>query len=584
MPFLWAGLYDKTLLDIHQSNVTLIGQGRVVITGSDEAGYMLPCVENGRTCLKKSINTTVYDVFMGGQYLLPARFPDKTFPMTSNEDWKESFIGANGTIRIHDIQQNFPELSDGYYVGIHGGFKTDQNTNLSSWYSITLPIKGIDKQGSICVNAEKASSGFLGKYGRGNGLGYIIGAKAVLDVPGEWYSDGKEVILIPPRGKNGNYELRTRLYGAVIAGNRVRLENIRFKGATALVEGDDVSFVKCLFEYISPFRHVPNVDSINKRGQSLASCWGEPGNGTAGVFVKGDRFVSKNCRFSKSWWCGMTIRGNNALVENCLFEDINWMAKRSAGLFSWGNGNLVRHCTLRNLGGAGIEGGNAAWVGQYAKDNIWEYNYIENVCQLITDQGFFYVNHQTGLKRKANSIWRYNIGKGARGPAKGNWTGPSVGYYIDNSSSGYQVYNNIVIDANEAIRYNDTEDGCKAGRDIWFYNNTFYKCDSIKYASWNKSGKSKRDAEIMLINNLAILEERLDFFERKKELRWRNNFQSQFVSVVINPEKMNFSPTTNMLKFGGIPVMGQSISYIGAVDPKRGMWRYGVDESLLPEF
>ncbi len=74
------------------------------------------------------------------------------------------------------------------------------------------------------------------------------------------------------------------------------------------------------------------------------------------------------------------IRGNNARIENCVFEDMNWMAKRSAGIFSWGNSNVVRYCTLRNLGGAGIEGGNAHWVGQYAKNNIWEYNDIEGVA------------------------------------------------------------------------------------------------------------------------------------------------------------------------------------------------------------
>jgi hypothetical protein len=577
-----AGVYRERL-DVTQNDVTLRGDGRVVITGCDEAGEMQPCDANGHEALKKTVDAPVFDIFCGTRYLMPARYPDKTFPMTSNEDWKGSFIDPRGNIDFHDhAQKKFPKLADGYYVGLHGRFAA-RHGKLSSWYSITVPITGIKEHGYIRVNAEEASSGFMGDYGQGKGLGYIIGARAVFDAPGEWCSDGKEVLLIPPDGGEGGYELRTRLYGAVVTGSNVRIENIRFRAAAARVEGENVSLVKCAFEYISPFRHNSNDIRRNKKGQSLACSWGNPENGTAGVFVKGDRFVAENCRFAKSWWCGMMIRGNNACVENCLFEDMNWMAKRCAGLFSWGDHNTVLYCTFRNLGGAGIEGGNANWIGQYAKNNIWEYNYLENVCQLIVDQGFFYVNHQSGSNPKANSVWRYNVGKGSRGPTKGTWTGTAVGYYVDNSSSGYRIHNNIAIDANEAIRYNDTQDGPQAGKDIWYYNNTFYRCGSIGFGSWNPKGKSKIDAEVMLINNLAVPEGTLNFTKWGKRLNRKNNLQSLPASVLQAPDKMDFTPTDQKLTTGGVPVQAEKTSYIGAVNPVKGMWRYGCDESKLPE-
>lgn len=577
-----AGVY-RECIDVRQNNVTLLGQGRVVITGCDEAGEMRPCEVNGKKALKRTVVGPVYEVFRGSQYLMLARYPDKTSPMTSNEDWEESFIDPAGNIDLREhAQKKFPKLANGYYVGLHGRFGVKQG-KLSSWYSISAPIMGIGANGQILVNQEEASSGFLGPYGQGNGLGYIIGAKAVLDAQGEWYSDGRKIILIPPAAGEGRYELRTRLYGAVITGNSVRLENIRFKAAAARVEGNDVSLVKCTFEYISPFQHTRNDKPENKKGQSLVCCWGDPENGTAGVFVQGDGFVAENCRFAKSWWCGMMIRGNDARVENCLFEDMDWIARRCAGLFSWGNDNVVRYCTFRNLGAAAIEGGNANWIGQYAKRNIWEYNYIENVCQLIVDQGFFYVNQQSGSNPKANSVWRYNFGKGSRGPTKGIWARTAVGYYIDNSSSGYRVHNNIAIEANEAIRYNDTMDGPQAGKGIWFYNNTFYKCDAIGFGCWTPGGKAQLDAEVMLINNLAIPEGSLDFSKWAKSLKWHNNLQSLPVSVLKNPDRMDFTPTDERLKSGGVSVLNQNISYIGAVDPEKGMWRYGADESKLPE-
>jgi hypothetical protein len=575
------GLY-RECIEVRQNHVTLRGDGRVVITGCDEAGEMQPCAVNGHKGLGKTVGAPVYDVFRGEQYLMPARYPDKTFPMTSNQDWEESFIGPKGSIDLRDrAQKRFPTLADGYYVGLHGKFGA-KHGKLSSWYSLTLPITGLGEDGFIRVNAEQASSGFLGNYGQGKGLGYIVGAKAVLDAPGEWYSDGQQVLLIPPKAGTGGYELRTRLYGAAVTGKAVRFENLRFRAAAARVSGDDVAFVKCAFEYISPFRHNANDRPENRRGQSLVSCWGWPDNGTAGVFVQGDRFLAEDCRFARSWWCGMMLRGNDARVENCLFEDANWMAKRCAGLFSWGSGNTVRFCTFRNLGGSGLEGGNASWVGQYAKNNVWEYNRIENVCTLIVDQGFFYVNHQSGANPKAGSVWRFNVGRGSRGPAKGDWTRTTVGYYVDNSSSGYRVHNNIAIDANEAIRYNDTRDGAEAGKDVWFYNNTFYKCDALGFGCWAQTGSARLDAEVMLINNLALPGGSLGFGKWGARLGWKNNFESLPATAVKDADAMDFTPTDAKLKSGGVPVLGQAYPYIGAVDPAKGMWRCGVDQSKLP--
>jgi hypothetical protein len=488
------GVY-RECIDVPQNKVTLRGEGRVVITGCDEAGKAMPVKVNGHDCLMFDVGKPVYDAFGGEQYLSLARFPNKTKPMTSNEDWALANIDKNGYVSFRENNVTVPrDLNDGYYVGAG---------NLSTWYSLTLPITGVDENGRIHVNGENASSGYMGRYGRGNGMGYIIGARAALDAPGEWYSDGKQVWLIPPAEGIGGYELRTRLYGVIVKGSGVRLENIRFRAAAGRVEGDDVSFIKCAFEYISPFRHHanPKNEPQNKTGQSMVSCWGSSDNGTAGVFAQGDGFLAENCCFAKSWWCGMMVRGNRARIENCLFEDMNWMAKRCAALFSWGDDNVVRYCTLRNLGGAGIEGGNANWIGQYAKRNIWEHNYIEDVCKLIVDQGFFYVNHQRGDSPTSGSVWRYNVGKTARGPKKGNWAGCVAGYYVDNNSSGYHIHNNIAIDAINPMKHNGTP-GPLASKDIWYYNNTFYQCGNAAFGSFG--GSKKRDADLNLINNLAV--------------------------------------------------------------------------------
>jgi hypothetical protein len=567
------GVYRESVA-VPQNNVTLRGEGRVVVTGCDIAGNAISTTINGHDCLMFGAGKPVCDAFRGEQYLHQARFPDKRATMTSNEDWAYATIQTNGDVTFTESGLTAPRnLSDGYYVGM-GNFK--------SWCSLTLPITGVHKNGSLSIDGANASSGYMGKYGLGKGIGYIIGAQAALDAPGEWYSDGQQVWIIPMAEGAGNYEFRTRLYGAKIMGRGVRLENIRFKAATARVDGNDVTFSKCSFEYISPFQHNPNpsYEPQNKQGQSLASGWGMPDNGTAGVFVQGDGFVAENCRFSKSWWCGMMLRGNRARIENCLFEDVNWIAKRCAALFSWGDDIVVRFCTFRNLGGAAIEGGNANWVGQYAKRNVWEYNYIEDVCKLIVDQGFFYVNHQRGDSPLSESIWRYNVGKTARGPKKGPWSRSLAAYYVDNNSSGFHIHNNIAVDVFNPMKHNDTHDGPKASKDIWYYNNTFYNCGNAAFGNFGNS--KERDADLNLANNLAVSCSEKALADESFARTYVNNRTLTNTTALADPEGMDFAPASEHLKSGGVPVMQTAIPYVGAVDPAKGMWRYGADESKLP--
>ena len=180
-------------------------------------------------------------------------------------------------------------------------------------------------------------------------------------------------------------------------------------------------------------------------------------------------------------------------------------------------------------------------------------------------------------------MWRYNVGKGSRGPAKGKWARTTVGYYVDNSSSGYRVHNNIAIDANEAIRYNDTQDGDKAGHDVWFFNNTFYKCGRAQFAYWNGNKKIKAtpDADVSVCNNLAVACESRMYSTWKRSQGMTNNVERRG-GVLKDPTAMDFTPKAPNLQDSGIPVLGESIPYVGAVDQGKGMWRYGADESKLP--
>jgi hypothetical protein len=117
------GVY-RECIKVTQNKITLRGEGRVVITGCDEAGKPKPEKVNGQACLVFDVGKPVYDAFSGEQYLSMARFPNKTKSMTSNEDWAFATIDQDGDVKFTEPNLAVPQgLTDGYYVGA-GSFNT----------------------------------------------------------------------------------------------------------------------------------------------------------------------------------------------------------------------------------------------------------------------------------------------------------------------------------------------------------------------------------------------------------------------------------------------------------------------------
>lgn len=196
------GIYRERI-NVPQNKVTLRGEGRVVVTGCDVFENPAPAEINGHDCLVFDVGKPIYETFCGQQHLPQARVPNKTKPMTSNEDWVLSDMSSKGLVRLSEESVTvLRNLDDGYFVGVG---------RLNSWYSISIPIKGTDQNGGILVDSANASSGYMGGHGKGRTMGYVIGAKAALDSPGEWYSNGKQVWVIPPTTVDGGYEFRSRL-------------------------------------------------------------------------------------------------------------------------------------------------------------------------------------------------------------------------------------------------------------------------------------------------------------------------------------------------------------------------------------
>jgi sugar lactone lactonase YvrE len=501
---LCAGTYREELL-VDKPGLTLAAAPgeRVLLTGCDELGTdgwtPLRIPVTGVTVRTAPTPARVWQLFLDGAPAPLARFPDKTADALSLADWDEAELDADAP---HAILKTAPaDRPDdfwraGIYVGLH-----HYRQPLATW--LTVGGRVAASQGNALVlDPAQLTFGFNTNNGKGAGFGYIIDCLNALDAPGEWcWSDGTLHLLPPAGGMPSRVEAQTRLFilRASVSASGLVLQGLNFKAGAVDLAGNNPKILGCTFRYASPFQHV--ADPSGK------SNWGASALGASGVNITGNDAEVRDSYFGRTWWSGLTLAGNRALVENCVVEDCNWMGRRCGAIQAHGDDNTIRRCTIRRTGASAIEGGNFGWLGKYARRALWERNLCEDVGCLVVDQGFFYVNHQGGDHEPADSEWRFNRLHRYRGPDRGQWASTQVGLYTDNSSSGYKIHHNIVTGCREGIRYNDFHDDAKNGHDVWFCNNTFYQCATVfvRGVSKNPDGSPGHpDAALVLRNNLGL--------------------------------------------------------------------------------
>ncbi|MCK9413725.1 MAG: T9SS type A sorting domain-containing protein [Prolixibacteraceae bacterium] len=537
--------------------------------------------QNNEVCNRIKFDKKVYQLFIDAKQMDIARWPNKTTSLLSMKDWESSLVDAAGDdkkVNIPSIpmQSQSPDFwKGGYYIGVN----SEATTKLSTWYSGGGQV--ISSIGEL-LHISQTCYGVGGKYANGNGYGYILNCLNALDAEKEWFwGDGYLYFKYPNHlaTEKPLIEVRTRVYILNITANKVCIKGINFKAGTILIGGDNAEIESCTFRYISPFVWNQGDNS----SESGARCnWGDYTNGSSGICVLGNGLSMKDCYVAHSWFNGIVLWGNSCTVDNCMIEDVNWMGKRCSGINSYGADNTIRYCTIRNTGASSIEGGNGAWIKKYAIRNLWEHNRCENACNLVVDQGFFYINHQNGASPSANSEWRHNLLIHNQGPDKGVWTSTNVGLYVDNNSSGYLVHHNVVVDAKEGIRYNDFLDGASAGKGVYFYNNTFYKVNQCM-ASGRIPNGTKPDADITVENNLGIGCGGYGVFTRSS-----SNVEFAEKSSVENADNSNFTLKESKYIDSGVLIQNIDITYagtapdIGAFETKSPTWHAGSD-LVIPE-
>ncbi|MGI5193451.1 discoidin domain-containing protein [Streptomyces sp. CA-288835] len=266
---------------------------------------------------------------------------------------------------------------------------------------------------------------------------YLVGSKAALDQPGEWYYDesAHRLYMVPPKDGMAGHTVtaKHRLWGVDLSDSSyVTVRGLNLFG-TSLRTGNDstgVTVDRLRAEYISEFSTLPMPPDSDLavepfEGHIVASRILD-----SGVQLLGTGNTLKNSEISRSAGDGVLVRGTGNTVTNNYIHDVGWMGSYTPGIEINGNGHTVTHNTIRRTGRAAID---TAWQlnGTEYHDNRIAYNDMSEAMRTSRDGSPFYVC--CSLNGSGSSI-DHNTSHDADG---------QVGYYVDNYSGHFLLHHNV---------------------------------------------------------------------------------------------------------------------------------------------
>ena len=375
--FLRAGTYrmDLNLRKVQfEATVTIRNYPgeEVVFDGTQAIKADWKALKNG--IYKTTLKSDVWQLFSEDELVYVARWPNASFEDDSIWRMTQSTRSLNGGYRNgkytgksrfglaydEDFKQNdgkgFQEGDSRYQVQDQPESLAESNVdftgslavlNIGHWMTWARPIL---KHSAGSDHFTYDTKGFTKEDLKSHSAYYILGLKA-LDTANEWWFDNetKDLYYMPPAGKHPN-EMKLRGRNQHFALELTKCKNITLEGIQFFSSGfnisdsNKISFVDCQFDYASTNQYVlGKYDWFNHRNKGT--------NSRASAFDRGVDNKIINCEFRRIN-APVFLDGHQMLIENCLFEDIEWDVNSNAasGSVSFGQDSTIRRCTVRRTG------------------------------------------------------------------------------------------------------------------------------------------------------------------------------------------------------------------------------------------
>lgn len=431
---------------------------RVIIDGSD--AVIGPWFKDETGIWKTKFNSTspIETVFCGGRMMMEARWPNCSWEENWNAEQKWALTGKDsklGVIESPEIASSNLDLSGGLlYLKLSKGnncFTRSITGHRAGSKSLEYDKTGIEGR----AWNEDSMPERIKKFGLEKNRFFVV-AKGALDAAGEWWLDSKnsELLFIPPGDIGGDPNQLDVTVKSRVAGfeaedvSDIIIEGIEFRGCNLRLDECRRNVIRnCRFLYPSTPRIFPDGKIALEMQKNLR--------------VNGEDNVLERLLIQWAVDGALEVEGSGNVIENCIVHDSNLHGRHPGPAISVRgrgerrresakNPNIIRRCTVYNVGGVGI-------CAQGNGPTIAEYNHVFNAGLYCVDISSLYVpvgKEMTGTVVHHN--WLHDIN--------------GIGFRVDIQGRGITVHHNLA--------WNVTV-GCKLqGYQLAAYNNTVLTHDA----------------------------------------------------------------------------------------------------------
>lgn len=474
-----GGVYEGTI-SVRNSGtaqkpivITAYGEGsQPLITGSVGTKNWKP-VGNNR--YETMLREPVFDLFMNGERLTPARYPNSGFLTIDKAFGKDS------------IQCNALSEPDGFWKGATLRIRPIDwvyETRTVQSYQKGLLVQGTQDRYLIEKSfEERTMGGKTGIYPFQQGYGfYLEGLPVMVDTAGEWSWRAGKLVVQLPQGANPE----ALMIRAVVHHYGVRLtEEVKH------VTIKDLELTHFEKAGIGGNWHIGNVTITENTIHHIhgSGIWFD--SASSRVTITKNRFSDilgrgisllegANCEIAQNelkriglsrghGWSG--VNGASGI----LLHNIERKVQNDS---TFAHHNTVRYNRVDSCGYNGIR--------VDGHHNLVEYNVIDH-CSLTLNDGANLYSFAAGPGVTHRSIFRNNIVRYSIGDSKATPNNPNLafGIYLDNNSHDMLVEGNTVISTGASGIVNND-----ASFNNTIRNNTIYDCqEGLGFAEWANVGK-----------------------------------------------------------------------------------------------